>query len=92
MQQENISQAVNEETGEINWDCPCLKSALEPPCGNAFKVAFECFVKSKSEPKGMECEESFIKLQKCFQENSAHYDALLGKEIPTTKSLDNKSE
>lgn len=72
--EEIISEAVNEETGEINWDCPCLKSALEPPCGEAFKAAFECFVKSKSEPKGMDCEGYFTGLQKCFADNSEHYD------------------
>lgn len=77
MNNDSISEAVNEKTGEINWDCPCLKSALEPPCGDAFKLAFECFVRSKTEPKGMDCESPFLNLQRCFQENSEHYDNLL---------------
>lgn len=74
------SQAVNEVTGEIDWNCPCLKSALEPPCGEAFKEAFECFVKSKTDPKGMDCEASFTKLQNCFAENANHYDKIFDNE------------
>jgi intermembrane space import and assembly protein 40 len=25
--------AVNPETGEINWDCPCLGNLAKGPCG-----------------------------------------------------------
>lgn len=65
---------INEETGEINWDCPCLKGALEPPCGDYFKSAFSCFVASQSEPKGSECLELFAAMQDCFR---AHPDVYL---------------
>jgi mitochondrial intermembrane space import and assembly protein 40 len=65
--------AVNAETGEINWDCPCLKSALEPPCGEYFKAAFTCFVNSKTEPKGLDCREVFSEMQRCFQEHPEKY-------------------
>jgi hypothetical protein len=41
------SEAFNEETGEINWDCPCIASMVKPPCGEVFKEAFSCFVYSK---------------------------------------------
>lgn len=51
--------AFNEETGEINWDCPCLGGMAHGPCGEEFKAAFSCFVYSKEEPKGMECIENF---------------------------------
>lgn len=51
--------AFNPETGEINWDCPCLGGMAHGPCGEEFKEAFSCFVYSKEEPKGMECIEKF---------------------------------
>lgn len=51
--------AFNPETGEINWDCPCLGGMADGPCGEEFKAAFSCFVYSKEEPKGMDCIEKF---------------------------------
>lgn len=51
--------AFNPETGEINWDCPCLGGMAYGPCGEEFREAFSCFVYSKEEPKGMECIEKF---------------------------------
>jgi intermembrane space import and assembly protein 40 len=51
--------AFNPETGEINWDCPCLGGMAHGPCGEEFREAFSCFVYSKEEPKGMECIEKF---------------------------------
>jgi len=51
--------AFNEETGEINWDCPCLGGMAHGPCGEQFREAFSCFVFSKEEPKGMDCIEKF---------------------------------
>ncbi len=47
--------AFNPETGEINWDCPCLGGMAHGPCGEEFKAAFSCFVYSTEEPKGVEC-------------------------------------
>ena len=59
-QGENQGQgAYNSETGEINWDCPCLGGMAHGPCGTEFRAAFSCFVHSKEEPKGMECIEHF---------------------------------
>ncbi|KAJ2626211.1 Oxidoreductase, partial [Coemansia sp. RSA 1290] len=49
------SQAFNPETGEINWDCPCLGGMAHGTCGEEFKAAFSCFVYSEEEPKGMDC-------------------------------------
>ena len=62
------------ETGVINWDCPCLKGALDPPCGEFFKAAFSCFVSSKSEPRGEDCIDKFIALQECFRKYPEIYD------------------
>lgn len=59
--------AFNEETGEINWDCPCLGGMAHGPCGPEFREAFSCFVFSKEEPKGMDCIEKFKGMQECFQ-------------------------
>ena len=51
--------AFNPETGEINWDCPCLGGMAHGPCGEDFRAAFSCFVFSKEEPKGMDCIDKF---------------------------------
>jgi intermembrane space import and assembly protein 40 len=51
--------AFNPETGEINWDCPCLGGMADGPCGEDFKAAFSCFVYSTEEPKGMDCVDKF---------------------------------
>ena len=51
--------AFNPETGEINWDCPCLGGMAHGPCGPEFRAAFSCFVFSKEEPKGMDCIDRF---------------------------------
>lgn len=67
------SEAFNEETGEINWDCPCLGNMVKPPCGDTFKEAFSCFVHSKEEPKGSDCVDQFRKMQACFQEHPDIY-------------------
>jgi hypothetical protein len=65
--------AINPDTGEINWDCPCLKSALEPPCGEFFKAAFSCFVASNADPKGADCLEKFSAMQDCFRAHPEVY-------------------
>ena len=58
--------AFNPETGEINWDCPCLGGMAHGPCGPEFREAFSCFVYSKEEPKGMECIDKFKCVFECF--------------------------
>ncbi|KAI1362042.1 hypothetical protein F5Y08DRAFT_285898 [Xylaria arbuscula] len=59
--------AFNPETGEINWDCPCLGGMAHGPCGEEFKAAFSCFVYSEEEPKGMDCIDKFQHMQDCFR-------------------------
>ena len=58
-QEADAQGAFNPETGEINWDCPCLGGMAHGPCGEEFKAAFSCFVYSEKEPKGIECIDKF---------------------------------
>lgn len=68
VEEEAVQQgAYNEETGEINWDCPCLGGMAEGPCGEEFKAAFSCFIYSQEEPKGVECIDKFKDMQNCFR-------------------------
>ncbi|WVR07476.1 hypothetical protein IAU60_004518 [Kwoniella sp. DSM 27419] len=69
--------AFNEETGEINWDCPCLGGMADGPCGEEFKAAFSCFIYSEAEPKGVDCVEKFKGMQDCFRAHPEVY----GEEI-----------
>lgn len=69
--------AFNPETGEINWDCPCLGGMATGPCGEEFKAAFSCFVYSQEEPKGMDCIDKFKGMQDCFRQ----YPEIYGSEI-----------
>ncbi|KAG5943066.1 hypothetical protein E4U60_006965 [Claviceps pazoutovae] len=69
--------AFNPETGEINWDCPCLGGMAHGPCGEEFKAAFSCFVYSTDEPKGMDCIDKFQGMQECFRKYPDHYGAEL---------------
>ncbi|KAJ6625556.1 hypothetical protein B0H10DRAFT_2001877 [Mycena sp. CBHHK59/15] len=65
--------AFNPETGEINWDCPCLGGMADGPCGPEFREAFSCFVYSEDEPKGINCVEKFQGMQTCFREHPEVY-------------------
>ncbi|GAA6053980.1 hypothetical protein JCM3770_002402 [Rhodotorula araucariae] len=65
--------AFNPETGEINWDCPCLGGMADGPCGEEFKAAFSCFVYSEAEPKGIDCVEKFRGMQECFRKHPDVY-------------------
>ncbi|EIW62445.1 uncharacterized protein TRAVEDRAFT_26201 [Trametes versicolor FP-101664 SS1] len=65
--------AFNPETGEINWDCPCLGGMAHGPCGLQFREAFSCFVFSEAEPKGIDCVEKFKMMQECFREHPDVY-------------------
>ncbi|EPE24388.1 hypothetical protein GLAREA_08240 [Glarea lozoyensis ATCC 20868] len=69
--------AFNPETGEINWDCPCLGGMAHGPCGEEFRAAFSCFVYSTEEPKGVECIEKFKGMQDCFRAHPEEYGAEL---------------
>jgi hypothetical protein len=74
--------AFDPETGEINWDCPCLGGMADGPCGEEFKEAFSCFVYSKEEPKGIDCIEKFQAMQACFRKHPEVYSEELRSEDP----------
>ncbi|KAF5354829.1 hypothetical protein D9756_005365 [Leucocoprinus leucothites] len=65
--------AFNPETGEINWDCPCLGGMAHGPCGPDFREAFSCFIFSEQEPKGIDCVEKFKAMQDCFRRHPEVY-------------------
>ncbi|KAL4927265.1 coiled-coil-helix-coiled-coil-helix domain-containing protein [Aspergillus undulatus] len=69
--------AFNPETGEINWDCPCLGGMAYGPCGQEFRAAFSCFVYSEEEPKGIDCIDKFKAMQDCFRAHPDVYGAEL---------------
>ncbi len=72
-EQAKSEEAYDEETGEINWDCPCLGGMAHGPCGDEFKAAFSCFVHSKADPKGAECLDDFKGMQDCFRKHPEIY-------------------
>ncbi|KAJ2443670.1 Oxidoreductase [Coemansia sp. RSA 2424] len=72
------SQAFNPETGEINWDCPCLGGMAQGTCGEQFKTAFSCFIYSEAEPKGMDCVDAFKAMQDCFRAHPEEYANEIG--------------
>jgi len=72
-EQTGQQSAYDPETGEINWDCPCLGGMAHGPCGEQFKAAFSCFVYSEAEPKGIDCVDKFKLMQECFREHPEIY-------------------
>ncbi|KAI5949662.1 MIA40 [Candida margitis] len=65
--------AYNPETGEINWDCPCLGGMAQGSCGEEFKEAFTCFIFSDAEPKGIDCVKKFETMRTCFKKHPDEY-------------------
>ncbi|KAG6364025.1 hypothetical protein INS49_009128 [Diaporthe citri] len=80
--------AFNPETGEINFDCPCLGGMAHGPCGEEFKAAFSCFVYSDQEPKGIECVDKFQHMQDCFRK----YPDVYGAEIADEEAAEHEAE
>ncbi|KAJ4411266.1 Oxidoreductase [Gnomoniopsis sp. IMI 355080] len=80
--------AFNPETGEINWDCPCLGGMAHGPCGEEFKSAFSCFVYSTEEVKGMDCVDKFQHMQDCFRK----YPEVYGEEIADEEAASAEAE
>ncbi|KAI9104549.1 hypothetical protein DFS34DRAFT_603580 [Phlyctochytrium arcticum] len=85
-------EAYNPETGEINWDCPCIAGMTKPPCGESFKAAFSCFVYSTEEPKGVDCLDAFREMQKCFKEHPDIYGDELDDEDDDEDDDDDEDE
>ena len=46
---------------------------VDGPCGTDFREAFSCFVHSDSEPKGVDCIDSFRAMQECMGRNPEYY-------------------
>lgn len=88
--------AFNPETGEINWDCPCLGGMAHGPCGEEFKAAFSCFVYSETEPKGIDCITKFEAMRTCFKQHPEHYKEELYEDdvepVPSTESEQEQAE
>ncbi|KAK0390141.1 hypothetical protein NLU13_3714 [Sarocladium strictum] len=84
--------AFNPETGEINWDCPCLGGMAHGPCGEEFKTAFSCFVYSDAEPKGMDCIEKFQGMQDCFRQHPDVYGAELAEDDAAEEAAEQHAE
>ncbi|KAI9799581.1 MAG: hypothetical protein M1825_004507 [Sarcosagium campestre] len=83
--------AFNPETGEINWDCPCLGGMAHGPCGEEFKSAFSCFVHSTAEPKGMDCIDKFKGMQDCFRQHPDIYGAELDEDDEEIQEAENQA-
>ncbi|CAI4044370.1 hypothetical protein SKDZ_11G0230 [Saccharomyces kudriavzevii ZP591] len=83
--------AYNPDTGEINWDCPCLGGMAHGPCGEEFKSAFSCFIYSEVEPKGIDCVEKFQHMQDCFRRHPEHYAEQL-KETSEDEESEDKAK
>lgn len=88
----NKEGAYDPETGEINWDCPCLGGMADGPCGEEFKEAFACFVYSGAEPKGIDCVDKFQNMQTCFRKYPEHYAEQLKDEEEINKDGQEKLE
>ncbi|CAK7909112.1 mitochondrial intermembrane space import and assembly protein 40 [[Candida] anglica] len=85
--------AYNPETGEINWDCPCLGGMADGPCGEEFKEAFACFVYSETEPKGIDCIKKFENMRTCFRQYPEHYrEELYEDEEPVSSAPDSTTD
>jgi len=80
--------AFNPETGEINWDCPCLGGMAYGPCGMQFREAFSCFVFSEEEPKGINCVEKFKAMQDCFRAHPEEYGEEIARDEEDEESFD----
>jgi intermembrane space import and assembly protein 40 len=84
-------QSAIGEDGTINWDCPCLGGMAKGPCGEEFKAAFSCFIRSEPSEengfqKGFECVSNFQKMQDCFKQFPEYYADQLSQDEDETKN------
>ncbi|XP_058059145.1 mitochondrial intermembrane space import and assembly protein 40-B [Anopheles bellator] len=68
------------ESGDINWNCPCLGGMAIGPCGVEFREAFSCFHYSQAEPKGSDCYEAFSTMNECMRNYPGVYKQNLNGE------------
>ncbi|KAG0670900.1 Oxidoreductase [Maudiozyma exigua] len=60
----NINGTIHHE--QIDWDSPSVMKVTNGNCGNEFKDAFQCFLKSKQIERGSDCIDTFNKIQNCL--------------------------
>merc|ERR1712028_17533 len=56
------------------FECPCVQTLVQGPCGTEFKTAYLCFINSNEEQKGMDCVDLFIAMQDCFKEHPETFE------------------
>lgn len=71
---EDLPPLTKEEMIKEALDCPCIASMKDGPCGTKFLCAYECFLRSDSEPKGSDCVEAFVQMHECMNEHPEVYD------------------
>lgn len=55
-------------------NCPCIEGMKDGPCGTHFLTAYECFLRSESDPKGSNCVTHFLSMHTCMNEHPDFYD------------------
>lgn len=79
-----------EERIERALACPCVAELREGACGEAFKGAFACFMRSQAEEKGSDCVEQFITLQSCVVDHPEEFSEDLRESVEEEKGEENK--
>ena len=64
---------TKEEMVEEALACPCIAAMRDGPCGDSFTSAYRCFLESETEPKGMNCIDSFSAMQSCMVAHPEDY-------------------
>ncbi|CDF77416.1 unnamed protein product [Chondrus crispus] len=70
---EDTPTLSKEEMVEEALACPCIAAMRDGPCGDAFTSAYRCFLESETEPKGMNCIDSFSAMQTCMVAHPEDY-------------------
>lgn len=70
----DLPPLTKEEMIKEALDCPCIASMKDGPCGTKFLFAYECFLRSESEPKGSNCVDAFVQMHECMNEHPEVYD------------------
>lgn len=65
---------TKEEMVKEALNCPCIANMKEGPCGTHFLSAYECFLRSESEPQGADCFDNFVAMQTCMTEHPDDYN------------------
>lgn len=71
---DGLPPLTKEEMIEKALACPCIAGMKEGPCGSVFLEAYKCFLRSETEPQGMDCMEHFVAIHSCMGEHPDEYD------------------